>query len=54
VLAILPRTPPELAKPSGGAETSGTLLPAERRAFILLAAIMTLGGVTIRGSGLGA
>lgn len=45
VLTILPRVPPELPKPA--AETSGpasSLPPTERRAFLLLSAIVMIGG----------
>jgi len=45
VLTILPRVPPELPKLSAGASgTASGLLPAERRAFLLLSGIVVIGG----------
>ncbi|KFC64777.1 putative permease of the major facilitator superfamily protein [Bosea sp. LC85] len=45
VLTVLPRTLPELSRPAGGnAGRSGEINPVERRAFLLLAGIMILGG----------
>lgn len=45
VLTVLPRTLPELSRPAGGnADRSGEINPVERRAFLLLAGIMILGG----------
>lgn len=45
VLMILPRVPPELPQPTAGAPaTPSSLLPPERRAFLLLSGIVMIGG----------
>lgn len=45
VLTILPRVPPELPTPMTGTSGAGSsLLPAERRAFLLLSGIVIIGG----------
>ncbi|CAH1675437.1 MFS transporter [Bosea thiooxidans] len=45
VLTILPRVPPELPTPTVGTSgTASSLLPAERRAFLLLSGIVIIGG----------
>ncbi|MDU0343237.1 MFS transporter [Bosea rubneri] len=45
VLTILPRVPPELPRPTAGAPAApSSLLPPERRAFLLLSGIVMIGG----------
>ncbi len=45
VLTILPRVPPELPTPmTGTSGAASSLLPAERRAFLLLSGIVIIGG----------
>lgn len=45
VLTILPRVPPELPTPTTGTfGVASSLLPAERRAFLLLSGIVVIGG----------
>lgn len=45
VLTILPRVPPELPKPATGTfGTASSLLPDERRAFLILSGIVVIGG----------